>query len=53
MKTWQCNFCSHIYDEAAGDPANGIAAGTRLADPPEDWTGPACGAGTGDYRLPE
>lgn len=53
MKTWQCNFCSHVYDEAAGDPTNGIAAGTRLEDLPDEWICPDCGAGKADYRLLE
>ncbi|MBA5686668.1 rubredoxin [Rugamonas apoptosis] len=51
MRTWQCNFCSHIYDEAKGDPANGILAGTRLEDLPETWICPDCGAGKADYHL--
>lgn len=51
MRTWQCNFCSHIYDEAKGDPDSGIAPGTRFEDIPDDWMCPDCGAGKADYRL--
>jgi hypothetical protein len=29
-KTWMCLICGWIYDEAAGAPEDGIAAGTRL-----------------------
>ena len=28
MKKYVCDICGYIYDEAAGDPDNGIAAGT-------------------------
>ena len=49
MKTWQCAFCAHIYDERLGDPDNGIPPGTRLADLPDDWICPDCGAGKADY----
>jgi len=51
MKKWQCDFCSHIYDESVGDPGTGIAPGTRLEDLPDDWICPDCGAGKADYHL--
>jgi len=41
---YEC-FCGYVYDEAAGDPDNGIAAGTKWADIPDDFTCPLCGAG--------
>jgi len=41
---WRCDICGYIYDEAAGDPGNGVAAGTVFADVPEDWLCPVCGA---------
>ncbi len=50
-KTWQCHLCSFTYDEAAGLPAEGIAAGTRWADVPETWTCPDCSAGKGDFEI--
>ena len=34
-----------MYDEAAGDPDNGIAPGTRWEDLPEDFVCPLCGVG--------
>lgn len=49
MKKWQCRFCSHIYDEAEGDPATGIPPGTPLADLPDDWMCPDCGATKADF----
>jgi rubredoxin len=51
LQVWQCNFCAHRYDEAAGDPDHGIAPGTRLQDLPDDWLCPDCGAGKADYSL--
>lgn len=41
MAKWECP-CGYVYDEAAGDPDNGIAPGTKFADIPEDWTCPVC-----------
>ena len=37
--------CGFIYDEAAGDPDNGVAPGTAWADVPEDYVCPLCGVG--------
>jgi rubredoxin len=51
MRIWQCNYCSHIYNEALGDPSNGIAPGTRFEDIPDDWLCPDCGATKADYQL--
>ena len=50
MKIWQCAYCAHVYDERLGDPDNGIAPGTRMADLPEDWICPDCGASKSDYH---
>jgi len=36
--------CGYVYDEAAGDPDSGVAAGTKWADVPEDYECPVCGA---------
>ncbi len=51
MRKYKCRFCSHVYDEAAGDPESGIVAGTRFEDIPEDWLCPECGATKSDYEL--
>ena len=40
-----CTVCRFIYDEAAGDPDNGVAPGTAWADVPEDYVCPLCGVG--------
>ena len=44
MKKYTCPCC-YVYDEALGDPENGIPAGTKWEDLPEDWTCPVCGLG--------
>jgi len=51
MKTWMCLICGWIYDEAAGDPDSGIAAGTLWADVPMNWTCPECGARKEDFEM--
>ena len=45
MKRYICDVCGYIYDEAAGDPDNGVAAGTVWADVPDTWVCPLCGVG--------
>lgn len=45
MAKWQCTICGLVYDEAAGDPDQGIAPGTRWEDVPEGWVCPDCTAG--------
>jgi rubredoxin len=51
MAKWECTICGYIYDEALGDPDNGIAAGTRWDDVPDDWCCPDCGASKADFLL--
>jgi rubredoxin len=46
-----CNVCGHVYDEALGDEAAGLKAGTRWDDIPENWTCPDCGATKADFTL--
>jgi rubredoxin len=53
MKTFQCVVCGFVYDEAAGIPAEGIAAGTLWADVPDSWTCPDCGVGKSDFEMIE
>ena len=43
MKQYECDLCGYIYDEAAGDPDNGIAPGTKWEDLPADWVCPRGG----------
>ena len=44
MEKYVCTICGYVYDEAAGDPDNGVAAGTKWSDVPDDWECPMCGA---------
>ncbi|WP_090627208.1 rubredoxin [Nitrosomonas marina] len=53
MKKYQCNICGFIYDELLGDPAHGIAAGTRWEDIPESWSCPECGVNKADFEMVE
>ncbi len=45
MKKYVCDVCGWIYDEEKGDPANGIAPGTKFEDLPENFECPECGVG--------
>ena len=53
FKQWVCVICGWIYDEAAGVPDEGIPAGTRWADVPQDWRCPLCDVGKEDFALVE
>ena len=53
MKRWECLVCGFIYDEAEGWPEDGIAAGTRWQDIPEEWLSPDCGIGKSDFEMIE
>ena len=50
-RTWMCVVCGFIYDEAAGLPDEGIAAGTRWEDIPDTWTCPDCGVTKDDFEM--
>jgi rubredoxin len=49
FKKFKCTACGYVYDEEAGDPANGIKPGTAFADLPDDWTCPLCGTEKEDF----
>jgi rubredoxin len=53
MKTFVCIVCGFIYDEAAGRPEDGIAAGTLWAQVPNDWACPECGVAKADFEVLE
>ncbi|MEJ7927496.1 rubredoxin [Sphingobium sp. AN641] len=53
MRQWQCNYCSHVYDEALGDPDSDIPPGTRWEDVPDDWYCPDCGQPKASFTLIE
>jgi len=46
-----CVVCGLIYHEAEGWPQDGIAAGTRWDDVPENWTCPDCGVSKADFEM--
>ena len=50
MKKFECKVCGYAYDEAIGDPDNGIAPGTKWEDIPADYTCPLCGVGKEDFE---
>ena len=49
MAKYECNVCGYIYDPEAGDPENGVTAGTPFEKLPEDWVCPMCGAAKGEF----
>lgn len=53
FKVWECLICGYVYDEAIGEPGEGIQAGTRWEDVPEDWLCPECGVGKADFEMIE
>lgn len=53
MKKYVCDVCGYIYDEAAGDPDNGIEPGTAWEDVPEDFLCPLCGVGKEQFSEAE
>ncbi len=53
MKRWECQICGFVYDEELGAPAEGIPAGTRWEDIPDDWSCPDCGAAKHDFAMVE
>lgn len=50
MKKYICKICGWIYDEAQGDPDNGIAPATKFEDLPADYICPMCGAGKDEFE---
>lgn len=51
MAQWECIVCGWVYDEAKGDPENGVAPGTKWADVSEEWLCPDCCVGKEDFEL--
>jgi len=50
MNKYVCKICGYVYDPEIGDPENGIKAGTKFEDLPENWKCPVCGAGKKDFE---
>ena len=53
MKSYQCVVCGFIYDENVGMPEDGIPAGTRWNDIPDNWECPDCGVAKADFDMVE
>ena len=53
MKKYRCKVCGWIYDEAKGDPDNGIAPGTRFEDLPAEFICPLCRAPKEEFEVVE
>lgn len=53
MKKYKCIVCDFIYDEARGLPDEGIPAGTRWEEIPDEWVCPDCGASKSDFEMVE
>ena len=49
MKNYVCDMCGYVYYPDAGDPENGIEAGTAFEDLPEDWICSTCGASKDNF----
>ena len=52
-KTWMCENCGWIYDEAVGDAESKITPGTKWEDIPDSWTCPDCGSGKDQFVMVE
>ena len=51
FQKYECVICGYIYDEEFGDPEDGIPAGTKWEDIPDDWVCPDSVSYT-DLTLP-
>ncbi len=51
VKKYVCEVCGYVYDPAAGDPDNGVPAGTPFEKLPADWVCPVCGAGKDQFAA--
>ena len=46
-------MCGFVYDEALGRPKEGIPAGTRWREIPDDWVCPDCGTPKRSFQMLE
>lgn len=47
---WRCTVCGFEYNETKGDPANGIAPGTKFEDLPDSYICPICKHPRSDFE---
>lgn len=45
-----CSICGYVYDPEVGDPDNGIQAGTKFEDLPDNWHCPRCKQGKDKFN---
>lgn len=45
-----CSICGYVYDPEVGDPDNGIPAGTKFEDLPDNWHCPRCKQGKDKFN---
>lgn len=50
-RSWECQSCGFIYNEADGLPEDGIAPGTRWEDIPDDFACPTCGFEKAQFNM--
>ena len=48
-----CDVCGYEYDEALGDPDNGIEPGTKFEDLPDDFVCPLCEVSKENFSVAE
>ena len=53
MAKYKCMMCGYVYDEAKGDPDNGIPAGTKWEDLPAGYACPVCASPKGQFKKIE
>ena len=53
MAKYKCMMCGYVYDEAKGDPDNGIPAGTKWEDLPASYACPVCASPKGQFKKVE
>ncbi len=53
MAKYRCILCDYVYDPEAGDPDNGVPAGTPFEKLPPDWVCPLCGATQDEFEKVE
>ena len=53
MSKYVCEVCGWIYDEDEGFPAQGITAGTKFEELPENFECELCGVGKEQFSKME
>jgi len=51
LQKWLCVVCGFVYDETKGLPSEGIPAGTRWVNIPDNWICPDCGMNKARFKM--